>query len=147
VQMTLRTVSAFAAALAIGLACLVVWRHTPNHHIYANPASVAYRAGYGGLYKGPPGKPRTTTVQNIYLRTPRSDWRDTAYERITHSVDEIEQDCDPFTPVGRRALLALLPEGDWQDYVAGREQALQDIAAGTPARSTTPPGFHGIDCD
>jgi hypothetical protein len=80
----------------------------------------------------------------VYLRTPRNDWHETANERIRDYTKELEQQCDPFWLGGIPH--KLLP-GDWQDYVAGEEQALQDVAASRAPLTTAPAGLGRIECD
>lgn len=126
-------------------------------------SSVAYRIGYGKVYYsaahpkwqrkvdagtrlGTPGMRPTNPDYNVYLRTPRSQWRDLANDRIREFTEQVEQPCDPYWV---RQLENMHPMGNWQDRMAGSEQALQDIAAGrVRPRTTTPHGYLGdSDCD
>lgn len=88
-------------------------------------SSDAYHIGYSELFLatgGQAGALRHDPNYNPYLTMPRSQWDAYAEERYGDSTGEAE--CDPFT-VGT---------GDWSDYGAGANQALQDIASGHKPR-------------
>jgi hypothetical protein len=129
------------------------WPRPPPLRTTIDVSSVAYRIGYGDVYysaahpyEGVPGMRPTDPDYNVYLRRPPSEWRDLANEQIRNSNKEVEQECDPFGLEGHPHSPPHL--GDWQDWVAGEQQALQDVAASrAPWTTTTPAGLGGIDCD
>ena len=124
----------------------------PPHRATVDVSSVAYRVGYGGVYysaahpyQGTPGMRPTDPAYNVYLGSPRSEWRDVANEQIRHANKKVEKECDPFGLEGHPHSPPHL--GDWQDWEAGIQQALQDVAANRAPWTTTPAGLSGIDCD
>jgi hypothetical protein len=119
----------------------------PPHRTTIDVSSVAYRMGYGDVYysaahpyQGVPGMRPTDPNYNVYLRTPRSEWRALANRSIHQGTKGVEQDCGAFGPPGK---LRHMRVGDWQDNHAGFDQALQDIAAGRAPWTTTPSGYAG----
>ena len=87
----------------------------------------------------------TDPDDNVYLQRAPSEWRETANEQIRNATKEIEQECDPF---GLEAPHHSPPHlGDWPDWAADEQQALQDVAASAAPWTTTPAGLGGIDCD
>jgi hypothetical protein len=124
----------------------------PPHRNTIDVWSVAYRTGYADVYysaahpyRGVPGMRPTDPDYNVYLSTPHSEWEHVANHRIRKGTRLTEQECDPFGPWELRHLH---PRGDWQDNMAGSEQALQDVAARRAPWTTAPPGYSGdVDCD
>jgi hypothetical protein len=142
-------------------------RKSPPHRTTIDTSSVAYRLGYGDVYytaanidflrqtdasdcrcqfSGTPpwgmaGVTPTDPDTNVYMQTPRSEWHDLANHRIKDETNAIRAECPAIhiseLGSGNRRLM-----GDWQDNIAGFEQALQDIAAGrAPWATATYPSY------
>jgi len=87
-------------------------------------SSTAYQIGYSEIYLATGAQARRLRDDpgyNPYLTMPRSEWVGYAAARVSEGDDG---ECDPYT-VGT---------GDWHDYGAGANQALQDIASGYKPR-------------
>lgn len=102
----------------------------------ADPSSLAYRVGYSAGWLAD-----ISPNDNVYAQLPRSEWAVTADERIDDAIKALADDCDSHS------------ESDLS-YIAGRELALQDRAAGMREKSVFeepaeggPTGLVGNDCD
>jgi len=128
-----RTAIIFMAACTV-VAVLLGWYLLP-HGLSIDKDSYAYRLGYGEIFsaKGRYARNiRHNPHTNPYLTMPRSEWKDYADDRAREGDNG---DCDEFH----------IGTGDWHDYAAGRNQALQDIAAGRGPRIFVASG--DPDCD
>jgi hypothetical protein len=118
----LRT-SIAASVFVVGSALVIfltAGHGTPSVSI--DRSSDAYRIGYSSIYlaKGAQARAiRHDPAYNPYLTMPTSEWVDFAEQRVRDSIDEANRECDPYSA----------GTGDWSDYGAGANQALQDIAS------------------
>jgi hypothetical protein len=98
-------------------------------------SSDAYRIGYrtfDAVNGARAGGLRHNPDYNRYLAMPRNEWDGYAAARAGEGDNG---DCDPYTE----------GTGTWHDYVAGQEQALQDIALGHRPRMALV--GTGVECD
>jgi hypothetical protein len=87
-------------------------------------STTAYQIGYSEIYLATGNQAlrlRVDPKYNPYLTMPRSEWVGYAAARVSESDDG---ECDAYSA----------GTGDWPDYGAGANQALQDIASGYKPR-------------
>ena len=129
----------FAAGVYVvggALAIFLVAGQRPYSASDIDTSSGAYHLGYGNTYRQK-GAPHARALYhdpqvNPYLTMPRREWN---AHLLSVAGEGDDGECDPFK----------MGTGDWHDYGAGGQPALQDMAAGLEPRIPLTRG--DPDCD